>query len=55
MPVKILGLNIKREYVRKQRIQSATDVLDCFGTELAGRRQGCSAAGLQFILSRWHA
>jgi hypothetical protein len=33
VPVKVLGLEVKSEYIRKQRIEGSADVLDSFGTE----------------------
>ena len=51
VPMKVLGLHIKREHIGQQRIESAADVFDGFDAEIAGRRISGLAARRKFVFS----
>jgi hypothetical protein len=48
--MKILGFQIKNEYIREKLVQGSCDLLDRFGQNVRWSPQWRTAAGLQIIL-----
>src|SRR5262249_36635049 len=51
VPMKVLGLQIKREHVRKGGVHGAGNVTGCFSRETSRRVHGRPPALLKFICS----